>query len=588
VSSGPAEISGGTNLTFTGQGTVSIVASQAGDADWNAATDVTNAFNVIPGSPVIEVNGDLTFGNVTMGTTATAIMTISNSGNAPLAVTGIGYPDGFGGAWSGTIAAGGSHEVTVTFAPVAVVVYGGTVTVDSDATSGSNTLSASGTGTPASEKSITEFRLTRENSGNLVNGPTWTTGRYGNALSLLNGQYVSVHAPPTDCFNITGDLTLSLWIKPNSVTCTGADPAYVLISKRSTNRSTPYELFILNGGRLTLHYYGTDIIWPNFVSTGAVSAGAWQHVVVTRSFSESTATVTFYIDGIEAGTSEAATGAALGSPDPVWISRDGYHTTYTNEGSYSGLIDEVQIYNRALSGAEIAMIHAHEDGCMAGRVGNWRFDETSGTSVSDTLADGVINEQRKTITAVVPDGTDVTALMPWIETSSNTTVFPLSGSVQNFTSPVLYTVTAEDLSTQGYTASVIGCSSLVDGDGNQLPDAWEALHCHATGVDASAICANGSNTMLDAYVIGLDPNDPASRFLLRVEPVAGQPAQRRLVFSPCFEGRHYDILTSTTLEPDSWTLLEGGISEGGDIQRTVTDPNGGEDRKFYQIKITKP
>ena len=46
VASGPATISGGTALSFTGAGTVSIVASQAGDASWNPAPNVTNTFTV--------------------------------------------------------------------------------------------------------------------------------------------------------------------------------------------------------------------------------------------------------------------------------------------------------------------------------------------------------------------------------------------------------------------------------------------------------------------------------------------------------------------------------------------------------------
>ena len=46
VGSGPATISGGTTLSFTGEGPVSIVASQAGNGDWNPAPNVTNAFAV--------------------------------------------------------------------------------------------------------------------------------------------------------------------------------------------------------------------------------------------------------------------------------------------------------------------------------------------------------------------------------------------------------------------------------------------------------------------------------------------------------------------------------------------------------------
>ncbi len=43
---GPAALSAGTNLTFTGAGAVAIVAMQAGDATWNAAPEVTNVFDV--------------------------------------------------------------------------------------------------------------------------------------------------------------------------------------------------------------------------------------------------------------------------------------------------------------------------------------------------------------------------------------------------------------------------------------------------------------------------------------------------------------------------------------------------------------
>jgi hypothetical protein len=47
VGSGPATITDGTNITFTGAGEVSIVASQSGDTNYEAAPDVTNTFNVL-------------------------------------------------------------------------------------------------------------------------------------------------------------------------------------------------------------------------------------------------------------------------------------------------------------------------------------------------------------------------------------------------------------------------------------------------------------------------------------------------------------------------------------------------------------
>jgi ABC-type uncharacterized transport system auxiliary subunit len=59
-------------------------------------------------------------------------------------------------------------------------------------------------------------------------------------------------------------------------------------------------------------------------------------------------------------------------------------------------------------------------------------------------ADGKIDEDAKTISVSVPNGTVVTALVPEITVSDNATVSPRSGVAQNFTNPVTYTVTAEE------------------------------------------------------------------------------------------------------------------------------------------------
>lgn len=58
------------------------------------------------------------------------------------------------------------------------------------------------------------------------------------------------------------------------------------------------------------------------------------------------------------------------------------------------------------------------------------------------------------ITAEVPNGTDLTALVPTIEVAMAATVAPASGVAQDFSSPVTYTVTAEDGTTQEYTATI--------------------------------------------------------------------------------------------------------------------------------------
>jgi hypothetical protein len=97
---------------------------------------------------IINLNGSLAFDNVLVGSTRQRTFTIANSGNSVLTVGAIAYPPGFAGNWNGgTIPPSGSRTVTVTFSPVAAQSYGGTATVQSDKTGGTNTLPVSGTGT---------------------------------------------------------------------------------------------------------------------------------------------------------------------------------------------------------------------------------------------------------------------------------------------------------------------------------------------------------------------------------------------------------------------------------------------------------
>lgn len=76
------------------------------------------------------------------------------------------------------------------------------------------------------------------------------------------------------------------------------------------------------------------------------------------------------------------------------------------------------------------------------------------TSFKIGTANGKINEANHAIVVSFPYGTDATALTPTIAVSADATVLPASGVAQNFTSPVEYTVTAEDGSTQLYIVSV--------------------------------------------------------------------------------------------------------------------------------------
>lgn len=103
---------------------------------------------------VISVSGNLAFGETTVGSSRTATFTITNSGTGTLTVTGISVSGGLiahsSASWtSGTVPPGGSQTVTVWFEPTAAGAYSGTITVNADHTSGTNTLAISGTAVAA-------------------------------------------------------------------------------------------------------------------------------------------------------------------------------------------------------------------------------------------------------------------------------------------------------------------------------------------------------------------------------------------------------------------------------------------------------
>ena len=82
------------------------------------------------------------------------------------------------------------------------------------------------------------------------------------------------------------------------------------------------------------------------------------------------------------------------------------------------------------------------------QITNFRFEDLT------PVVNGTIDNAAHTVTVTVPADTDITSLSPTIEASSGATVSPDPNAAQNFTNPVLYTVIAEDGTTQTYTVDV--------------------------------------------------------------------------------------------------------------------------------------
>ena len=169
VAGGPATISNGTALAFSGAGTVTIVASQAGDASWNPAPNATNVFAV---------------------SKATAGVTLGN-----LAQTYDGTPKS---ATATTVPAGLTVEFTYdgsATAPTAAGSYAVTGTVNDAKYAGE----AAGT-LVISNESLTAFQLwVRDEQGQSLSDPNYATNAdYDNDGMTTWEEYLADTDPSTN------------------------------------------------------------------------------------------------------------------------------------------------------------------------------------------------------------------------------------------------------------------------------------------------------------------------------------------------------------------------------------------------------
>ena len=188
-------------------------------------TDVTGVIISLPAS--------LAFDDTKVGKTVVKDLTIANTGDATLVVTKVTYPAGFTGDWSNgtyrTIPVGGKKVVKVSFKPTEVNDYTGTLTVESNATKGKNTLDVSGKGTgsvislPASlsfaDTKVGETvvkDLTIKNTGNItlnvtaITLPAGFTGDWSSGTIAAGGKKeVNVSFKPTEVKAYTGTITVT-------------------------------------------------------------------------------------------------------------------------------------------------------------------------------------------------------------------------------------------------------------------------------------------------------------------------------------------------------------------------------------------
>ncbi|GAP44117.1 MAG: LamG domain-containing protein [Lentimicrobium sp.] len=227
-----------------------------------------------------------------------------------------------------------------------------------------------GSGSTATAYSATQHVATffRGNTvilGNDAMMPSWTDGVKGKAVYFNKGAHLEV--PYTNSF-LPANLTISVWVKPDEL----YEHNYIV----SQNYWNGYKLQTQGGGKPFFTYKKIDggIIDADNETDNSIKVAQWNHIVV--SVNATTKELKFYVDGTLTKTwtetdknigpllqtlenaqpfiiGGVATDAELAANFMEW-------TTAENLGYFKGAIDELKIYNIALTDGQVSKLYNDE------------------------------------------------------------------------------------------------------------------------------------------------------------------------------------------------------------------------------------
>ena len=186
------------------------------------------------------------------------------------------------------------------------------------------------------------------NTGTLTNmsGSEWTSGKIGGCLQFDGNNDLVSTADDASRMQVTGDYSSSVWINPDPAQkiwagiYTRTDPA------GNTNH---WNLQFDNTANRNLIIYHGSSQWQIGAQLSDV-AGDWHHISVVRSGT----TMTIYLDGAVIRTA-TWNNAPVSGNGHLNIGGD---RTATSSYVFKGLIDDLRIYDRALTPAEVQTLYA--------------------------------------------------------------------------------------------------------------------------------------------------------------------------------------------------------------------------------------
>jgi hypothetical protein len=198
-----------------------------------------------------------------------------------------------------------------------------------------------------------------------VNGATLTADRFGNANSAYNfdgNNFTRITIQDAPNLNLTNDFTISSWIRGTSYE-SSSNTVRMIISKAGDNVGNPngYNYGIWGDENLTdnqtgsINFQAQPFNNPSTYpigSTGLIQINNWYNFVVT--YSKSTSTLNYYLNNVLIDTKNLAFNIGVNTNE-LWIGSQA--SIFNTIKTFNGDIDDVGIWNRALSQAEITNLY---------------------------------------------------------------------------------------------------------------------------------------------------------------------------------------------------------------------------------------
>jgi hypothetical protein len=200
------------------------------------------------------------------------------------------------------------------------------------------------------------------NNGNLVNDPTWVDGKFGKALSF-DGVNDYVEVPYSASLN-PSEFSISVWARVDG----GQGTWRSVITSRD---SGPFRGYMIYAGadNKWQFWIGVSTSWLSLYGPDVI-LGQWIHIVATYSGG----IMRLYVNGSLYNTTSGT--LALNTIRPLRIGAG--QTEGAPAFFFNGLIDEVRIYNRALSDAEIQALYQAKARLDYGDI---RFTDSDGSTL---------------------------------------------------------------------------------------------------------------------------------------------------------------------------------------------------------------